>query len=74
MGRPNIKGLPCPFPDCFRCPYPDCIKERIFSGWKMSDQELQAARAEYDRMRQQRDSFRATKAKLRYHELEDSRA
>lgn len=30
--------------------------------------------AEYDRMRRQRDPFRATKAKLRHHELKDSRA
>ena len=65
MDGKAIQRLPCPFPDCFRCPYPDCIKHLIFSGQQMTDAELRAARATYDRLSRPRDPFRAAKAKAR---------
>ena len=74
MGRMKFEDLPCPFPDCFRCPYPDCIKDRIFSGQIMTDQELQTARERFDRRYRRRDPIGSAKAKQRYHELKNNRA
>lgn len=66
-GRPELQALPCPFPDCFRCPYPDCIKNQIFSGQVMSDEELRAARAAYDKAHPAKAGrFDALKSQARY--------